>query len=231
PAALEKTSNPRIAVGSAGYVNIGRLIQPLEIPISLSRANGNVHPMGNPHFNIDPDLGRVMCAEVRDALIAADPGRRSIFESNWEVWDQALAARQKIWADYLKPLRGKPLVSYHRSWSYFAKRYGFELIGELEPVPGLRPSPKHLAELASKMQEAGAKVILMEPWYPRSDVEKLMKFAEAEVVVLCTTCGYTSKTGTYMNWIDHLVDQVGQAYGRPPLAEFAESQRARASGM
>lgn len=232
PALLEKSRNPRIAHGSEGYVNIGRRIRPLEVPESLDRGAGaDLHPRGNPHYNLDPERGRVMGIEVRNALMAADPGRGAAFEANWREWDRALVQKQQIWAEYLKPLRGKPLVSYHRSWSYFADRYGFDLIGELEPKPGLRPSPKHLASLASKMKESGAKVVLMEPWYPRSDVDKLLKLADARVVVACTTCGYTRGTATYCDWLSHLVDQIGQAYGQPPLAEFEKAWKTEPTGV
>ena len=127
---------------------------------------------------------------------------------------------------YCKPplllllLQGKPLVSYHRSWSYFANRFGFELLGEIEPKPGLRPSPKHLTKLATAMIKNEAKVLLMEPWYPRSDVEKLLQLTGAKLVTIATTCGATSSTLHYVDWMNLLVDQVGQAHGQPSLKDF-----------
>lgn len=227
PALLEKASNPRLAVGAPGYVVAGRQVLALEVPETLDRGAGaDLHPNGNPHFNTDPEQGRKMAAAVRDSLIAADPGRRDWYTQRWKAWNQQLLEQEHLWEAYLKPLRGKGIVSYHRSWSYFAHRFGLVLVGEVEPKPGLRPSAKHLANLATTMRRQQVKVLLMEPWYPRSDVEKLLKITGARLISLSTTSGTSPATAHYADWLASLVDQVGQAYGRPPLAEFARQQAA-----
>ena len=226
PPLLEKVRNPRVLPDGEGYVNVSARIRALEVPANLDRGAGaDLHPRGNPHFNLDPERVRVAALAVRDALIAADPGRREQFSSAWQEWDRKLAKRLDLWEAYLKPLQGKPLVSYHRSWSYFADRFELELLGEVEPKPGLRPSPRHLAELATSMRDQQARVLLMEPWYPRSGVEKLLQITAAELVVCATTCGATRDTMHYIDWMDHLVEHVGRAYGRPTLAAF-EAERA-----
>ena len=226
PPLLEKVRNKRVLPGGEGYVNVSSRIRALEVPKNLDRGAGaDLHPRGNPHFNLDPERVRIAAIAVREALIAADPGRRAQFQAAWQEWDRSLVKRLNLWEAYLEPIKGKPLVTYHRSWSYFADRFDLKLLGEIEPKPGLRPSPRHLAELATSMRDQKARVLLMEPWYPRSDVEKLLKITGAELVVCATTCGATRDTMHYADWMDHLVECVGRAYGRPTLAEF-EAERA-----
>lgn len=228
PALLEKIDNERVRPGGGGYVNVGARIRPLDVPESLDRGAGaDLHPRGNPHFNCDPERGRVMAMAVRDALTAADPGRAADFRRRWEAWDDRAAARLALWEDYLQPLAGKPLVCYHKSWTYFAERFQLQELDQVEPKPGLRPTPRHLADLATSMRRQEARVLLMEPWYPRSDVEKLLQLTGAELVVVPTTCGATRGTEHYLDWLDHVVDAIGRAYGRPALAEF-ERQRKEA---
>lgn len=226
PPLLEKVRNPKIASGSTGYVNVGSRIRPLEVPSTLDRGAGaDLHPRGNPHFNLDPERARVMGLAIREALAAADPSRSSEFEESWRQWDRKLVSKIEIWKAYLAPLRGRHLVSYHRSWTYFADRFELNLLGEIEPKPGLRPSPKHLVNLANAMIENDARVLLMEPWYPRSDVEKILQLTGAQLVSIATTSGATESTLHYMDWMNRLVEQVGQAYGQPSLREF-EAKRA-----
>lgn len=221
PPLLEKVRNPKIEPGAAGLANVGLRVKALEVPTSLDRGAGaDLHPRGNPHYNLDPERARVMASVVHDALVQADPSRKVEFDAAWRAWDRTLVERIDLWKAYLAPLRGKSIVSYHRSWTYFADRFELELLGEIEPKPGLRPSPKHLATLATDMRERKARVLLMEPWYPRSDVQKLLQITEAKLVTIATTCGATTSTLHYVDWMDHLVDQVGQAYGQPTLAEF-----------
>lgn len=221
PPLLEKVRNPKIEPGAPGFVNTGARIRPLEMPQSLDRGAGaDLHPRGNPHFNLDPERARVMALTIRDALIAVSPDQRVEFEEAWLSWDRKLVSRIDLWKAYLAPLQGKQLVSYHRSWSYFADRFGLELLGEIEPKPGLRPSPKHLTNLANAMIKNEARVLLMEPWYPRSDVEKILQLTEAKLVSIATTCGATSSTLHYVDWMNLLVDQVGQAHGQPSLKDF-----------
>jgi len=225
PALLEKARNPRLEIGAVGYIVAGEKVTALEVPKQLDRGAGaDLHPRGNPHFNTDPEQGRKMAIAVRDGLIAADPARRALFTQRWQAWDENLSAHVSVWEAYLEPLRGKGIVSYHRSWSYFAQRFGLELSGEVEPKPGLRPSAKHLATLATSMRRDQIKVLLMEPWYPRSDVEKLLKVTGARLVSLSTTSGTSKATEHYTDWLETLVDQVGQAYGQQPLSEFRSTR-------
>lgn len=221
PALLEKSRNAGIHAGQSGYVNAGARVRALEVPTALDRGQGaDLHPRGNPHFNVDPERGRIMAMTICEALCAQDPAHAETYRANWKKWDAELYARMVLWKEYLAPLKGKKLVSYHRSWSYFAERFGFELLGEVEPKPGLRPSPRHLAELSKAMKEEDVRVLLMEPWYPRSDVEKLLKQTGSELVLACTTCGLTRSTQSYGDWLESLVDQIGRAHGLPSFVEF-----------
>ncbi len=231
PPLLEKCRNPAVQPGGIGFADLSRSIQALEVPQRLDRAAGaDLHPRGNPHYNTDPEGGRKMAAGIRDLLQRLDPGRHQEYHQRWQVWDRSAQEHIKAWKAYLEPLRGRPLVTYHRSWPYFARRFGMVLIGEVEPKPGLRPSPRHLTRLASLIQEKQAKVLLMEPWYPSSDVDKLVQRTGLKRIVVATTSGATTKTLHYLDWIGSLVESIGVAYGLgpvPPLGSPADKEKVR----
>lgn len=222
PALLEKVRNPDVRPGGKGYLVLGAFVRPLEVPESLDRSQGaDLHPRGNPHFNLDPVLMRALAEKVRDRLVALMPDRADAVRARWQAWDEEAARRIARWKRRMAPLQGKYLASYHRSWSYFAYRYRLQLAGEVEPKPGIAPTPSHLLEFRKELQRLGVKVLLMEPWYSRRTLGPLLQGLDLEVVELPTTCGLTEETRHYLDFMDVVVDRVASAYGVPPVEETA----------
>lgn len=217
PAALEKCRNPKIQPGAAHHLDVGLLIAPLEVPDSLDRSHGaDVHPRGNPHFNLDPENGRIMARAVCEALMRADPDRASLYESRWRAWDERAERLLAVWAKRMAPLRGREVVVYHRSWSYLAARYGLVVAGEVEPKPGMAPGAGHLARLSRLMQERGIDRVLLEPWYPERVLAGLLKNSGAKTIRLHTTCGATPETTGYLDWMDSLLSKLASELIRDP---------------
>ncbi len=220
PALLEKVRNPDVLPDGKGYLALGVFVRPLEVPASLDRSQGaDLHPRGNPHFNLDPVLMRALAVKVRDRLEALMPERAAVVRSRWQAWDDDAARRIARWKRRMAPLKGRAIASYHRSWSYFAYRYQLRLAGEVEPKPGIAPTPRYLLEFRRVLQELDVKVLLMEPWYQRRTLDPLLRGLEIEVVELPTTCGLTEDTRHYLDYMDVVVDRIASAHGVPPVAD------------
>lgn len=215
PALLEKTRNQALRPGGAGYMNVGERIKPLEVPETLDRGQGaDLHPRGNPHFNLDPENGRIMARAAFDLLVSLAPDRQEVFEARWNAWDAEAQRRIERWAEWMGPLEGKPIVTYHRSWSYFTHRYGLEVVAEVEPKPGLAPSAKHLLSVKKILRSRQVAVLLMEPWYPEQRVRSLTEDG-VQVIKLATTCGMREDQLAYLDYLEFLILQLRSAYGLP----------------
>ncbi len=218
PALLEKVGRADlgrgatdVSTGGSRHLVGGDFIgKPLEVPTQLSRGAGvDVHPLGNPHWNTNPALMRKFAVGVREFLTGLRPDARDSITRNWEGWDSKIAARISHWQSWLAPARGKSVVTYHRSWSYFADAFGFVILGEVEPKPGMPPTTRHLAQLAKSMQQRKVKLLLLEPWYSESKLGNLPRITEVAVVKIASMSG---KQG-YLDWMHELVTAAAQAWG------------------
>src|SRR5262249_2585563 len=159
---LEKGArNENILSGGRGYVDASIGIAPLEIPGGVvSRALGDVHPYGNPHYQLDPANAKVIAKNIVDGLIRVDAANRTSYEARLADFSGRLDERVAGWVHTLAPYRGAKIVTYHKSWDYFAQRFGLEIIGNMEPKPGVAPSPAHLAQLITLMQDQHCKLVI-----------------------------------------------------------------------
>jgi len=212
PAVLEKVRKDHLRPGGDGYMEIGERITALEVPENLDRSLAvDIHPRGNPHFNLDPRHGVVMAEAVRDLLVRIDPEHADDYRGRCREWVEEARFRIADWAKRMAPLRGSKVVTYHRSWSYFAECYGLELAGEVEPKPGIAPSARHLAELSRTMREEGIRVVLMEPWYNDRHVSRLSG-DDVKVLRFATTVGATTATRDYFSYHETLVSAMLAAF-------------------
>ena len=226
PALLEKTRNASLRPGGKGYTNVGERIEPLEVPENLDRRQGaDLHPRGNPHFNLDPENGRIMARAAFDLLVSLAPEQQEFFEERWKAWDAEAQRRIARWAEWMQPLRGKSVVTYHRSWSYFFQRYGLEVAAEIEPKPGLAPSAKHLLAVKKKVRAEGIEVLLMEPWYNEQRVRNLAE-GDMRILKLATTSGLREDQKHYLDYVEYLILQLREAHGLPVPQEPVSTEGA-----
>ncbi len=201
PALLEAANNPRIVPGQPGHVDCSVGVTVVEVPKSVDRSEGDVHPKGNPHHSLDPHNGRIIARNITDGLARNLPQHKAVFEKNLAAYvaelDQAIAR----WQAMAAPLKGAKFVAYHSDWAYFAHRYGLEQVGNIERKPGIEPTPNHLIALAQKMQQEKVPLIIYGPQsdrYPR----QLAAQTGANVVRLQSTGGGTAETDTYIKFIE-----------------------------
>lgn len=153
PALLEVASNVKILPGQAAHIDCSTGINVVEVPRSLDRSEGDVHPKGNPHYNLDPASGRTMARNIAAGLARNYPQHKNVFEKNLAGYLDELEKAMARWQSMAAPLKGVKFVSYHRDWSYFADRFGLQQIGMIELKPGIEPTPNHLVALAQRMQQ------------------------------------------------------------------------------
>src|SRR5574338_891795 len=182
PLLLQGARNPKLQPGQTGYVDVSKVIPVLDMARgNVDRSQGDVHPLGNPHYWLDPENARRIATLFRETFSKLDAANASVYEANEKAFSQRLDAAERSWAPDLAKIKGQPVVAWHTSWRYFAEYTGMNIVGFMEPKPGVPPSPAHLAGLIQTMKQANAKVIIMEPFYNRKMADVVARQTGAKV--------------------------------------------------
>lgn len=242
---LNGARNPSIRVGQPGHLDASADVLRKEVPEErVTRAMGDVHPSGNPHYWLDPLNGRIVAETISDRLAHLRPDHADAFRDNLAAFKRELDARMfgtelvdemegdRLWAlllqnaleseltkrelgdatsgwyGKLRPHAGKPILTHHRSWIYFADRFGLEIVGELEPKPGVPPSGRHLASMAERAKKKNVEVILLEPFYSRKAADLVAARSEATVVVAANSAGGSPASADYLSMLDQVVESL-----------------------
>lgn len=213
PPLITQSGNPKIQVGASGYLDASQFAEILEIPQGqITRAMGDVHPLGNPHYWLDPDNGRRIARGITDKLGEMDPGDASYFQQRFQDFDKRLSAAEQKWEVELKPYRGRKLVTYHRSFPNFAKHFGLDVIGYVEPRPGIPPTPTHTLELIQLMKRENCKVVLVEPYFDLKTPQSIGRETGAQVVVYLPSVGGEKQVTTYFELFDYDIALLTKAF-------------------
>jgi len=213
PALLEAARNDRIMPGAVAYIDASLYIKPLEVPSSQSRTQGELHPLGNPHFNLDPEQGRPMARAIAEGLERVDPAGASAYRDGLARFTALLDRKMAEWQKLAAPLRGLKIVSYHQDLPYLAERYGMQQVGTIEVKPGIPPTPGHLEELLATMQREKVKVIIREISYDPGMAESLAERTGARVAKISSLAGGLGSPG-YIDSIEaNLKSLVAAAQG------------------
>lgn len=213
PGLLENANNPRIRPGAPGFVNVSVGWDALNVPTVVTRKDGDVHPDGNPHLNLDPRGGRQIAARVLAGLVAVDPEGKATYEARAAEYAKQLDAAEARWDAASKPWAGRKVVVYHVEYDYLVRRYALDVVGAIESKPGIPPTPNHVAQLVEKMKGAGPVVILTAPWSNGGEVEQIAKATGAKVVELPNQCGGIAGTDTWIGMQDVIHERLARAFG------------------
>ncbi|MEN6337825.1 MAG: metal ABC transporter substrate-binding protein [Phycisphaerales bacterium] len=248
---LEGSRNPKIRVGSPGHLDASEGIVPLEVPTEkVSRTMGDVHPLGNPHYWLDPYNGRVIARNICRRLKQLDPDHAADYDRNLAAFLVKLDAAmfggklaetvggEKLWKmqsdgtldDFLKnqslapegwlaslkPFERARIVTYHRSWPYFARRFHLDVVAELEAKPGIPPSPGHILDVIDTMKSQKVGVILMETFYNRDDADAVAARTGAKVVVVASSVNALPEANDYIAMIGDIVARLSRALSEVP---------------
>jgi zinc/manganese transport system substrate-binding protein len=212
PPLIQQSRNSRIQPSAEGYLDASQGARVLDVPTGpVTRAMGDVHPQGNPHYWLDPGNGRRIAQAVQKKLAALRPADAAYFAARLADFDARLTAAEKRWDAAMAPFKGKKVVTYHRSWSNLVGRFGLDVIGYVEPRPGIPPSPSHTFALMQEMKRAGVKILLVEPYFDLKTPNSIARETGAEVVVLPPSVGGMPQARDYIALFDHIVSLLSGA--------------------
>ncbi len=213
PPLLENSRNSKIAAGAPGRIVASEGVKMLEIPSSFDRSKGDVHSLGNPHFMIDPVNVKIIARNIAGHFAQIDPKSAATYNGNLARFNAKLDAKFADWQKQLAPYRGARIVTYHKDFVYLADRFGLSILDELEPKPGIAPSPAHLAQVIGKMKATNAKVILVQPFQNRRTAETVARQTGAVVLDVAQQPGAAKNTVTYFDMMDNLVRTLAGGLG------------------
>ncbi len=242
PVLLQSARNPSIRPGGDGYIDASRAIVPLEVPGGvIDRSQGDVHPGGNPHYLTDPLNGLRVAHLLAQRLAAARPAAAEKFAANATAFEHALLERlvgAKLvaerpaaeivaaleagrlegeaggWLGQLANARGVKAVEDHRLWPYFARRFGIELVAELEPIPGIAPTTAHLTEVVALVEAQHVRLLLASPYFDERHARTVAQRTGIPVVTLAHQTGALEGADDYLSCVGLNVQAVAEALAR-----------------
>jgi ABC-type Zn uptake system ZnuABC Zn-binding protein ZnuA len=211
---LAQAGRPEIGRGGPGYVDASFAIAVLELRgMSVGPGDGHAHGSGNPHYWLDPKNAEIITATILEALARIDPAHAAGYEANRSAFLLRLQTKLTEWEEKLAPLKAMPIVAYHNSWPYFARRFRLDFVGFIEVKPGVPPSPSHLAGIVRTMRARGVRIVVREPHEPKRDVAFVASKAGASVVTLAASVGALPRTDDYISLFDANVAALTSAAG------------------
>ena len=204
PPLIDQSRNARIRPGSPGYLDLSRGVEILDRPSGpVNRSMGDVHPLGNPHYWLDPANAVRIAIQIERKLAELRPADAAYFRARLNSFKSRMNDADKRWRAALAPYRGRKIVTYHNSWPNFMRRYGLNVIGYIEPKPGVPPSPSHIFNLIKKMKDEKVKVIVMEPYFDHKTPQSVAQRTGATLVVLYPSVGGANRgTDDYFSLFD-----------------------------
>lgn len=209
---IDMSRNARVAVGGQGYLDASTEVERLEVPTGkVDQSMGDIHIYGNPHYWLDPENGKRMVTSIAERLIRLNPPDSAYFSKNRARYIQSLDSAMTAWRPKLETLAGMKVVTFHNSWPYFAARLKLNIVGFIEPKPGIPPGPAHLAAIMEKMRNGNVAVIIMEPFYDRKTAARVATGTGAKVVVLPSSTGGMPGTHSYFALMEYNIDALYKA--------------------
>jgi ABC-type Zn uptake system ZnuABC Zn-binding protein ZnuA len=209
---VQGANNPKVIPGAPGRVDASAGILVLEVPRTrVDRSMGDVHPVGNPHYTVDPGMAPDITANILEGLVRVAPQHRAAFERSREQFLARLGQAMAKWAADMAPYKGAKVIVDHNMWPYFLTRFGLVQAGSVEERPGIPATPTHLTKLIAYMKEDKIKVIMAVPWADHKLAERIAQEAGAKVVLVANGVGALKGTDTYLDTIDYNVRAVAQA--------------------
>jgi len=199
PPLITRSANSKIQVGANGYLDASLQAQILEVPSGqVTRAEGDVHPLGNPHYWMDPENGKIIAKEILDRFVKLRPNDRAYFEPRYNDFVNRVNAAEKRWLALMAPYKGTKIVTYHRSFPNFAARFGLDIVGYVEPKPGIPPTPQHTLDLINQMKKDSVKIVMVEPYFDLKTPNAIGRDAGAQVLVMPPSVGGTKDVTDYI---------------------------------
>jgi len=214
PALTEVAQNPKILKGREGYIDCSDGLQPLQIPTTLTRAEGELHPYGNPHYVMDPRKGALIADNITKGLSKIDPQNRALYETHRDAFKKELETRLQAWQALASPLKGTKIVTHHKDMVYLSDFLGLDERGTVELKPGIPPTPSHLQQLIQRMKAEAVTILVREIQYSEKTADWIASQTGARVAVITTMGGAFEDTRDYFGFIDRNIRAILEAAKR-----------------
>jgi ABC-type Zn uptake system ZnuABC Zn-binding protein ZnuA len=209
PPLVTQSRNAKLQPGAAGYLDASQTARILDMPGGpITRAMGDVHPQGNPHYWLDPANGRRIAQLIQKKLSELRPADAPRFATRFADFDARLAAAEKRWDAQMAPYKGLKIVTYHRSWTNFTDRFGLDVVGFVEPRPGIPPSPSHTLDLIREMKRLGVRILLVEPYFDLKTPNAIARETGARVLVMPPSVGGGQEITDYIKLFDYDISML-----------------------
>jgi zinc/manganese transport system substrate-binding protein len=213
PPLINQSGNARIQVGATGYLDASQFAEILDIPTGqVTRAMGDVHPLGNPHYWLDPDNGRRIAKGFAGKLGELDPSNSAYYQERFQDFDKRLTAAEQKWDSEMRGYRGRKVVTYHNSFPNFAKHFGLNVIGYVEPRPGIPPTPSHSIELIGLMKRENCRLILVEPYFDLKTPQAIARETGGQVVQYLPSVGGEKDVTDYFKLFEYDIGLLTKAF-------------------
>ncbi len=214
PLILRGARNPRILPGQPGNFNCAQGIVLKEVPKEISRAQGEMHVFGNPHYVLDPVNLIIVARNLRDRLKQLDPAHAAEYDRNYAAFENRMKRKLLEWLRQMRPYRGTKFVGYHNVFPYFADRFGLRVVGYVEPKPGIEPSPSHTAALIRVMRQENCHLILLNTWADRRTAERIAEETNSEIVLFPEWVGGVPQAKDVFSHMDYITNSIVAAIKR-----------------
>jgi zinc/manganese transport system substrate-binding protein len=215
PLVLPGSRNPKIQPGRPGFVDASEGVNVLEKPTgTVSRAEGDIHPLGNPHYYLDPKNLEVVADHLADVFARLDPDNEADYFANAKAFNEKIEAALVGWQKQMEPFQGRSIVTYHKNFIYFTDRFGLKIFGHVEPKPGIPPSPRHIADLSEDMKQSGVTVITYQPYYNADPCRELAAKTGGTALEVATEVGGLPGTDDVFTKFDVLVSTLTDALAK-----------------
>ena len=203
PPLITQSRNAKIQQGADGYLDASLKAKILELPTGqITRAMGDVHPLGNPHYWLDPENGRRIAQEIRDKLSQLDGANAPTYTQREADFERRLTDAEKRWTAQMAPYKGLKVVTYHRSWPNFADAFGLDVIAYIEPKPGIPPTPQHTLDVINAMKAQNVKIIMVEPYFDLKTPNSIASQTGGKVLVMPPSVGGLPSASDYFKLFD-----------------------------
>lgn len=208
PPLMRQANNPKIQVGRRGILDLSKHVELIDVPASISRAQGDVHPDGNPHFHLDfMNIPKISTA-IANKLSEIDPTNKSTYEQNNNSFLEKFSEKEKEWTSKLEKLRGMKVIEYHKIYDYLLRRVGFQLVGTVEPVPGISPTSRHIESLEKIISSNEVKFILQDVYHPDDASKFLSSKYKIKLITIPHDFRATSSTNSIFEFYDEIVRRL-----------------------
>lgn len=207
PPLLERASNKEIS-NPSHLLDLSKKVVLIEQSSDTSRAKGDVHADGNPHFHLDPRNIPVLADAIASFLSQNDPANKNLYLTNAQAFKQQFSTHLKRWATQMAPLKGKGVIQYHPVFNYFIRAYGMKSVGTIEPLAGIPPSSSHTMKLISQMKSTPPYCIMHDVYHPTKTGTFIAESTGVKLILLPHDVGATSNASDLINLFNSLVGSL-----------------------